>query len=68
MRTDDAQIGRAIMAIQDEDMRAGVRLLKDAFLRWREPPVELPPDSVIEAIVLRLMQHGAIRAVESLIQ
>lgn len=37
--------------MKDEIIRRGIRLIKHKFLRWREPPVDLPSDSVIEECV-----------------
>jgi len=38
--------------------RMAVALLKQRFLAWRNPPVELPADSVIEEVVYEIA-HGA---------
>lgn len=40
-------------------VRDGVQMLKIRFLRWRDPPVELPAESVIEEVVRALIEkHG----------
>lgn len=37
--------------MNDDRMRNFVRVIKRRFLGWRIPPVELPPDSVIEEAI-----------------
>lgn len=34
--------------------RHAVKLLKREFLAWRDPPVDLPADSVIEEVVAKI--------------
>lgn len=38
------------------DLREDVALLKKAFLDCRDPPVELPADSVIENVVTQIRE------------
>ena len=45
----------------DEEIRAGIRLLKRRFLEWRRPPLDLPPDSLIEEVVIALLNRAAQR-------
>lgn len=42
-----------------DEIRAGVRMLKRRFLEWRRPPVDLPPDSLIEEVVIALLNRAA---------
>ena len=40
-----------------EELRQYVALLKRRFLQWRDPPVDLPPDSVIEDVLRDIIEQ-----------
>lgn len=42
--------------MNDELIRAGRQIIKARFLGWREPPMELPPDSVIDDAVADIVR------------
>ena len=42
--------------ISDDMIRDGIRIIKDKFLKWRIPSIELPADSVIEACVKEILE------------
>jgi hypothetical protein len=41
--------------MDSELIQLGRRAIKRRFLRWRDPPVELPADSVIDAAVVEIV-------------
>jgi hypothetical protein len=45
-------------AMNEEQVRLGVARLKQTFTQWRNPPVELPAESVIGEVVRSLLQTG----------
>jgi hypothetical protein len=47
----------------DDEIRVGINILKEEFLRWRKPPVELPPDSVIEQVVRKIIEYTGLSKV-----
>lgn len=42
--------------MDDEFMRFAVQHLKERFVRWRDPPVELPADSVIYQALTEIIE------------
>jgi NTP pyrophosphatase (non-canonical NTP hydrolase) len=50
--------GASTQITSADQVRDGVRLLKRKFLGWRIPPVDLPPDSMIEEVVSALIAMG----------
>ena len=51
---DDSAHWAAADAIDSELIRHCTQVIKRRFLQWRDPPVELPPDSVIEEAVIEI--------------
>jgi hypothetical protein len=42
----------------EDQVRDAAQVIKRRFLAWREPPVELPPDSLIEECAMALLARG----------
>ena len=40
--------------MDSEIIRMGTAAIKRQFLAWKDPPLELPPDSVIDAVVIEV--------------
>ena len=45
----------------DALVRDGVQKLKEEFLNWRDPPVDLPADSVIDTVIKYIIEETIIR-------
>ena len=49
-----------------EQKRESMQFLKNKFLKWRDPPVELPPDSIIDEVIDFILEDGALWAIEKI--
>jgi hypothetical protein len=48
--------------VTEDEVREGIRFLKEEFLRYKIPPVDLPADHVIERVVRTLLKSAKTNA------